>query len=660
MNKKLFTYRLFSAIFIGLFVSVFFYFKFQANSAPLLANYFLNQLPTDNYSLDLLAKNNLLIITPAQAVSHPARLAYIRARNPDIIIMAYVPSQSYNTKYWSNDIVFKNFQVQNNWWLRNEYGQVVEYWPTLSQINMNTDFSNYLVDFCNQHIANIPNVNGIFFDMVSDGISWVGNVDLNSDGVADEKKIADAQWLERVQYFLQLSKQKINTKYLIINGNSNPKFQPYVNGRMFESFPASWDWGGNWSTIMNYLVRGKKNNSLPTMVIINSGTNNTGNKNDYKKMRFGLASSLMEDDVYYSFDYGEDNHGQIWWYDEYDVALGDPTGKSISQTGLTQYGDDVWRRDYTNGVALVNSTNEIQTIDLGADYEKIIGKQDPSTNDGAITNKVQIKPKDGLVMLKTAQNLYEVPFKNGNFVRFFDNKGNRVRNGFFTFVSGVSGGARVYLGDLDNENGLEKIVGNAGRIEIFNSANQHWFDNYPYGGNYSGEVRYSVGKIKGETKKILVVPVGKGSGFLYTYYGELLKEDFFPFGKKYTAGFYGALGNFSGGSDLEVVVGSGGGRIGEVLVFDKDLQKIKYRFYPYDKKFIGKVKVVAGDTNGDGKAEIITMAKIGTKYNVRTFDVRGKKLSEFTVSNQFGNSELEIGATDVNFDGVDDIVVEGN
>lgn len=659
MKNKLKIYRGACAIFLGIFISVFFYFHFQANSAPLLANYFLNQLPTDINSLNLLAKNDLLIITPAQAFSHPAQLAYIRAHHPSIVVLAYVPSESYNTKYWNNDPIFKNFQVQNNWWLRNESGQVVEHWPTLAQLNMSAEFSNYLVNFCNQYVADVPNIDGIFFDMVSDGISWSGNVDLNGDGVADDKKSADTEWTQRVQYFLQQAKQNIHTKYLVINGSSNPKFQPYVNGRMFESFPASWDWSGNWATIMNYLARGKKDNAFPQMVIINSGTNNIGNQNDFKKMRFGLASSLMEDNVYYSFDYGENDHGQLWNYDEYDVNLGASVGSSHSVGGSQTYNNDVWLRNYENGLVLVNSTAENRTVDLGSDYEKIIGKQDPMVNDGSIVDKVELNSRDGIVLRKAVLNLFNTPFKNGSLVRFFDMRGNRTRNGFFAFVPGSAGGARVFVGDLNGDGSNEKIVGDTGRLEIFNPANLHWFDSYPFGGDNNKELRYSVGKSSNGEMKILVTPTVGNRGILYDYHGGVLKESFLPFGTKYNAGFFGALGNFDGGSDLEVAIGSGGVRVGEVLVFDADLQKIKYRFFPFDKKYLGRIKVAAGDINGDGKAEIIVMGKFGVKNVVRIFDSKGKKLSEWAISFPLGGGDLNIGVTDVNFDGKDEVVVEG-
>jgi len=659
--RKFFIYRAIVALFIGVFLSLFFYFRYDANSAPLLANYFLNQLPSDNASLDILAKNNLLVITPAQALSYPARLRYIRQQNPSIIILAYVPSQSYNTKYWPSDSIYKDFKVDNSWWLRNSRGQILEFFPTLAQTNMSQGFSDYLINFTNQRIASLENIDGVFFDMVSEAISWSGETDIDNNGLADDKKMADSLWADRVEYFLRSARQNLKTKYIVINGNSNPRFQPYINGRMFESFPASWDWSGDWGTIMNYLTRGAAKNAQPKMVIINSGTKNTGNKNDFRAMRFGLASSLMEDNVYYSFDHGENDHGQLWTYDEYNISLGNAAGKSFSPSGASAYNNNVWLRNYDQGLAVVNASNQPQTIDLGSDYEKIIGQQDPYVNDGSIVSKITLAAKDAILMRKTAQNVYNVPVVNGSLVRFFDMKGARARNGFFSFVDGAAGGARVYVGDLDGKfETKEKIVAGSGKMEIFNQNGARWFAGYPFGGGYVGEIRYGVGLIDGGQKNI-VVSAQNGSGLtLYNYFGQLEKENVMPYGKKYAAGFYVSIGNFDGAENGEVLVGSGGTRVGEVIIYDKNLEKVKYRFYPFDKKFLGRVKVAAGDVNGDGKDEVITMGKFGTKNVVRVFDYRGKKLSEFSVSSPLGSAELNIGTSDVNFDGRFEVVIDGN
>lgn len=654
-------YRITVAIFFGLFLSIFCYWHFFAQSAPLLANYFLNQIPSDQSSLNILAKNNILIISPEQVITHKSELDYIKSKNSKIVILAYVPSQSYNTRYWPNDIIYKNLFIKDSWWLKNSSGNVVEKWSGLKQTNMNSEWSEYLVNFSNQYITNLSDIDGIFFDMVSDGISWSGgDIDLNNDGVVDEKSVADKMWTDRVEYFLRFAKTNLRTKYIVINGSSNPRFQPYVNGRMFESFPASWDWGGNWATIMNFLVKGKEQNAEPKMMIINSGTNNTGNDKNYQAMRFGLTSSMLEDNVYYSFDYGEENHGQNWQYDEYDVNLGSAVSDSQSLSGKQIYSNEVWRRDYAQGVVLVNPTNATQKVDLGAEYENILGKQDSTTNNGKITSKINLSAKDGLLMLKTTQSIAGAVFGNGNFVRFFDAHGGRVRNGFFAFVPGVVGGARVYLGDLDNNGEVEKIMTNARRLEIFNAFGQHWFDGYPFGGDYGGEMRLVIGKIKSGEAKILIAPSSGGYGVFYDYYGAIIKEKFYPFGVKYRGGFYGAIGDVDGDGILDAVVGTDGNRVGEVLIFDNTLQKIKSRFYPFDKKYLGRIKVAIGDVNGDGQGEIITLGKFGIKNTARIFNFKRQKISEFSVNSALGGGDMNVSVADVNFDGKDEVVIEGN
>jgi hypothetical protein len=73
---------------------------------------------------------------------------------------------------------------------------------------------------------------------------------------------------------------------------------------------------------------------------------------DPKTMRFGLCTTLLGDG-YYGYDYGAE-HGQMWWYPEYDVELGNPLGKAY------KYGY-LWKREYSKALIVVNA-NVVKNI----------------------------------------------------------------------------------------------------------------------------------------------------------------------------------------------------------------------------------------------------------------------------------------------------------
>ncbi len=108
--------------FFGVFL-LYFYFILKQNCAPLLANYYLANLTGSNEQTEALAKYDSIVLTPAQIYAHFGQVKAIRRKNPEIIILAYVPSQSYNTKYYSNDPVFKYLKVPASSWLYSGGGE---------------------------------------------------------------------------------------------------------------------------------------------------------------------------------------------------------------------------------------------------------------------------------------------------------------------------------------------------------------------------------------------------------------------------------------------------------------------------------------------------------------------------------------------------------
>lgn len=654
-------WKMLAILFVGVYLAV-----ASARSAvvaaPHLANYYLGVLPTDADSLAKLAKTDVLIVSPDQLISKEVIVNNLKTINPDMIVLAYVPSQSHNTRYWGNDPIYRHLDsIQENWWLRDSAGNVVSDWPGLLNTNMEHGWSEYLVGFINEYISNLPNVDGIFFDIVGDSISGAnrGDIDLNGDGVRDSASVMNAAWLERTKYLLDYARANILLRYLVINGSSNDALQGSVNGRMYETFPTPWEAGGSWSAIMTKMEKNKALNREPDLYIFNANTHNTGNREDYRNMRFGLTSSLLTDNVYSSFDYGDTSHNQVWWYDEYDANLGDPVASAQSQNNLPKFQTDVWRRDYTNGLAIVNATDRAQSVDLGGEYEKIIGNQDPAVNDGSIVDHVKLGAKDGLIMFKTFQSVNDAVFTNGSFVRFFKSDGTRARNGFFTFESGVAGGAKVYNGDLDGDGVREKIIATGPLIQIFNARGQLWFSDHPYGGDYKGELRLAVGRLNGDREmQIIVAPSIGGNLFLYDFHGGLLKENIYPLGKKYQGGFSVAIGNVDGGGTSEAIIGTGRGRVSEVFIYDNTMSKIKKRFYPFDRRILQGISVAAGDFKGNGTEQIAVTSAVGTRSVIRLFTGASRKISEFSVGGFFGSQAVTLGAVDVSGSGRKELVVE--
>lgn len=623
-----------------------FVFCAPVSAAPLIANYYLGVLPSDAESLKKFSKTDLLIVSPDQFITKAAQIAELKKDNPKIILLAYVPSQSYNKIYWPNDLVYSKMIVRNEWLLKDKSGNEVSNWPGLQNINLEYSWSEYLVGFINNNIGNLPNVDGIFLDMVNEGISSVNHGDV---------ELTNADWIDRMKYLLSYARQNINTKYLVINGSSYSGFQSYVNGRMYETFPTPWEANGSWSGLMTRLEANRALNQKPQLYIFNSNSNNSGKQNDYKKVRFGLASSLMVDNVYFGYDFGDQNHGQVWWYDEYDAKLGNPSGSATALHGSTPFALDVWRRDYANGLALVNPTNENQKIDLGGEYEKLIGTQDNRVNNGGIVDTVTLPAKDGLLLYKTFQNLQKITYPNGAFLRFFKSDGSRARNGFFSFENTLPGGANIYVGDLDNDGKVEKIVANGSKIEIFNSEGARWLSDFPFGGNFKGELKVTVGKfLGGKESKIIVTGSVGGKVVVYNYHGEILKTAFSPLGKNFTGGLSASLTKYGG--KTAIVFGTGGSTASEVVIFDENFKKVLKRFYPWGKTYKSGVEIAAGDLNGDGLYEIAA-TKNAKSPGVGIFSDGGKLLKSVVIKGLFGKQKIGVGVADFKGEAKKELVV---
>lgn len=629
---------------------------------PRLANYYLVWNLNDS-QVEQLAKWDVVIVDMENQITNPDKLKKLRQLNPSIKILAYITSQEIrNDALTGTSVLRKQLAggIDPSWYLYDLKGNKFTFWPGTSMLNMTpqcpsvggSTWGEYLAQFVARNILSSGLWDGVFYDNTWQDVTWFtkDQADSNRDGQPDIN--LDDQWRAGYNFLFSETRRLIGPAYVVV-GNMGPGHKQYrdqLNGAMLEKFPQ---FGWNYS-MGNYDYQ--SHGSGQRLMIINGDAENQA---DYRQMRFTLASTLLEDG-YFSFDSFNNGHNDLWWYDEYSINLGQSTSGAISVAGKAPFDEtSVWKREFSNGIALVNPAARSEQVDLGGDFEKISGRTDRSVNNGVITDQVTLSAQDGLIMLKTFQTLSNAVFVNGSFARFFDRQGYRARNGTFVSDTSTPGGAKVFIGDLGGEGQQEKVVVNGSKLELFNSAGRSFFVDYPFGINYHDGIELAVGHLfPGRPSTIVVSKRVGGEVVVYNNFGQRLK-DFYPFGTRYQGGFSLAITPDSGKDSGQLIMGTGPGRPGEVLVYDSTLDKAVRRFFAYEKNYTGGLSVAVGDVDGKNGPEIITYPLVDNKPFIRLFTLQGKRLAEVRTRGILGSFAATLTSADVNHDGLAEIVLLG-
>ncbi|MBI2475250.1 VCBS repeat-containing protein [Candidatus Uhrbacteria bacterium] len=604
-------------------------------------------------NIERLAKFDLLVLGSEAQVYNSSFFSNIRKLNPDIIILAYVPTVSWNDAYWTDPLhkaMYPN--IKSDWWLKDVQGNQKSVWPNTRALNLNSGWIDYLSSHVKNDLLSTGNWDGIFYDEVQDSISWVGATDVNNDGQTDSVSEADALWAENYKKLFENTRAKVgNDTIIITNGSSNPLFAPYINGRMFETFPSSHNTLAEWKNMTNqYFNLEKIVGYDPDIFFINSNTDNTGGvgtQQDYQAVRFGLTTTLLGDG-YFGYDAGSTNHAVIWEYDEYDVALGDPK-ETIKNVDI-----GVWQRDYTQGKVIVNATEKESTINLGGDFEKLHGTQDPKTNDGSIISNITIKSKDGIILLRPIEELLNTTFLNGAFARVFSANGKQKRTGFFAYNSLFRGGTQVVTYDLDNDGKRETVVADETYVSIYREDETLQVKFAPYTETFKKGINIAVGDIENDGSVEIVTGTENGGGphvRVFNKDGVLINPGFFAYAKNFRGGVNVAIGDLNGDGIKEIVTGAGYKGGPHVRVYNKDGKLINPGFFAYNPSFRGGVNVSVADVDGDKIDDIITGPGIGGEPLARVFNKDGKLKNEFYVFDKKERNGLKVVANDVDGDG---------
>lgn len=429
---------------------------------PRIANCYGSGLRPGNTAeeIDEIARIDLLIgglwcnwSDPKHVKKLHERMAEVREKNPDVIILEFSASAPYANPA---DTTFPEAG-----WLKQPDGRYIDGWPGTRMINLlRPETRAWVVDQCLRSVKE-RGMYGVFIDCMA-GVfdSWACNiasqepykVDANEDVQPDDRKWLDHKWVEAKTEIAQQVREAIGPDVPFMTNQGGEWSFSNTNGVLFEdNLDYVPDGKMSWDSVIEPYLHWTENPRRPnvTTIVSSSGIEPPFNpwksmtqeereamlergRNLLNRMRFGLTTVLMGYG-YFAYDLHTRWRGQRWWYPEYNAPLGYPKGKAEAQP------DGTWHREFDGGTVIVNPTVldarirfDERRLDVSSgkvDTEFVIPAQD-----GRLLTNTEDEPKPGaipdpdpLFTLSDPKPIVQRGGKTlcrfGNTAAYFDSKG---------------------------------------------------------------------------------------------------------------------------------------------------------------------------------------------------------------------------------------------
>ncbi|MFL5342912.1 MAG: FG-GAP-like repeat-containing protein [Gemmataceae bacterium] len=204
-------------------------------------------------------------------------------------------------------------------------------------------------------------------------------------------------------------------------------------------------------------------------------------------------------------------------------------------------------------------------------------------------------------------------------------------------------------------------VGAAPIVHVYDARTQFQrFQIAAFDSSFTGGVRVAVADVNGDGIEDIVAAAGPGGGPAVKVFsgvdGSLL-QSFFAYNPAFTGGVFVASGDTNNDGRADIITGAGAGGGPHVKVFSGADDSVLQSFFAFSPGFAGGVHVACGDVNGDGRADIISGAGVGGGPHVTVVSgATGKQLFSFFAYDQSFAGGVSVAAGDINGDGRADVI----
>lgn len=244
----------------------------------------------------VIARHDIAIVDLENLFNSPDNLRAIKLINPRCRVLAYVnffevwqepipPNRPFGSRL--SQTINSQF---SDWLLVKDDGQLASFWPGMQPLNLSDlcpviqgyNYTRYVQEILLENILNDRVWDGLFLDNLFDRVSWLGNLDLNRDGQADDARTIDFQWYRGVSQLLNGIRQAKGSRFQIWGNHLSLFWKDTINGRFLEDFPTQ-DWCWEEAIAIS--------EQLPSTVFQGKGQN----------IDLAFNSSLLLDNAYFAF-----------------------------------------------------------------------------------------------------------------------------------------------------------------------------------------------------------------------------------------------------------------------------------------------------------------------------------------------------------------------